>query len=183
MLVKERSARAASTEAPARATASARRLAAGEVSLGDEREHGGRVAQARAVVGARHALVALGLERGQRGGESPAGAGAVAEHRERRAELRLGERGRESVELGVGKIAQIADHRAAVAREHVERVGERLRVVLVGLARVDDRVAQPVERLVEGPLRNREIALAGAGEEIGDEGVEPGVVVAAVGRP
>ena len=51
------------------------------------------------------------------------------------------------------------------------------------LGRVDDLVAQPVQRLLEGLLRHGEILLARAGEEIGDEGVEPRVLVAAVGRP
>ena len=40
-----------------------------------------------------------------------------------------------------------------------------------------------VERLVEAGLRHGEIALAGAGEEVGDEGVQPEIVALAVGRP
>ena len=44
--------------------------------------------------------------------------------RERRGELRLGDRRRERIELGIGEIAQIADRRRAVAREHIERIGK-----------------------------------------------------------
>ena len=59
------------------------------------------------------------------------GAGAVAEQAERRGDLRLGDRGGEIVELGVGEIAQIAERRDAVPRQHVERVGEIAAAVLV----------------------------------------------------
>ena len=111
------------------------------------------------------------------------GARLVAEHRQRGRELGLAERGREGVELGVGEIAQIADHGAPVARENIERIGERRGIVLVRLRGVDDLVAQPVERLIEGLLRHGEIALPRTGQEVGDEGVEPSVVVIAVGAP
>ena len=87
------------------------------------------------------------------------------------------------IELGVGEIPQIANHRAPVAGENIERVGDGLRVVLVRLGRVDDLVAQPVERLIERLLRDGETAFARAGEEVGDEGVEPHVVMVAVGAP
>ena len=158
-------------------------VACGRIGLGDQRQHRGGVAQARAVIGPGKPGVLLGRERSQRGGEDLAGAGAVAEHRQRRAELSLGERRRERVELGVGQIAQVADHRPAVARQHVERIGERGVVGLVRFGRVDDGVAQAIERLPEGPLGDHVLLLAGAGQEVGDEGVEPGVVVLAVGRP
>ena len=124
-------------------------VAGGRIGLGDERQHRRRVAQPRAVIGPGKPRVLLGRERDQRGGKDLAGAGAVAEHRQRRAELGLGERRRERVELGVGQIAQVADHRPAVARQHVERIGERGVVVGVRLGGVDDGVAQPVERLAE----------------------------------
>ncbi len=119
----------------------------------------------------------------ERGGKDLAGAGAVAEHRQRRAELGLGEGRCERIELGVGQIAQVADHRPAVARQHVERIGERGVVAGVRLGRIDDGVAQAIERLAERPVGDRVFLLAGAREEIGDEGVEPRVVVVAVGRP
>ena len=72
----------------------------------------------------------------------------VAHHRQRGAELSLGERRREAVDAGVGVVAQIADRRAAVAGEHVERVGTVL-AALLEVLRVGDEVLQPVERLVE----------------------------------
>jgi hypothetical protein len=52
----------------------------------------------------------------------------------------------------------------------------------VRLGRVDNLIAKPVERLIEGLLRHREVAFARACEEIADERVEPDVVVA-VGAP
>ena len=156
---------------------------AAQIGLGDEREHGRGVAQARAVVGPRGALVALGFERVKRRGESLGRTRPVAEHRERRGELRLAERRCEGFELGVGKIAQIADHGPPVAGENVERVSQRLSVVLARLRGVHDLVAQPIERRIERQLRHDEIALPRAGEEVGHEGVEPGIVIVAVGAP
>ena len=156
---------------------------AAQIGLGDEREDGGGVAQSRAVVGPRDALVALGFEGVKRRAESLGRARPVAEHRERGGELRLAERRREGFELGVGKIAQIADHRPPVAGENVERVSQRLRVVLARLRGVDDLVAQPIERLIERQLRHDEIALPRPGEKVGHEGVEPGIVIVAVGAP
>ncbi len=123
---------------------------AAEIGLGDERKHGRGVAQPRAIVGPRDALVALGVESLERRAESAGGARLVPEHRQRSRKLGLAERGREGVELGVGEIAQIADYGAPVARENIERIGERRGIVLVRLRRVDDLVAQPVERLIEG---------------------------------
>ncbi len=40
-----------------------------------------------------------------------------------------------------------------------------------------------VERVVEAELRHREIAFAGAGEEVGDKGVQPEIVGALIGGP
>ena len=94
--------------------------------------------------------------------------------RHRRAERR---------QLGVGEISQIADDRASVAREHVERVGERLARALAGVGRVDHLVAQMVERLVEALLRHGERPFARPRQEVGDESVEPKIVAVAVGRP
>ena len=63
VLVSVRWARAASSAAPARAIASRGISPLGEIGLGEQRQHGGRVAQARAEVGTRLARVALGFER------------------------------------------------------------------------------------------------------------------------
>jgi len=59
------------------------------------------------------------------------GARPVAEHAQRRGELRLGDGGGEVVKLGIDEITQVTDRRRAVTRQHVERVGKVAAAVLV----------------------------------------------------
>ena len=90
-----------------------------------ERDDGCGVAQCRAVVlAAREVGLRLRPERSERRRIDALGARAVADQRQRGGDLRLGDRRRQRVELGVGEIAQVADRRQAVARQHIERVGE-----------------------------------------------------------
>ena len=105
----------------------------------------------------------------------------VADHGERRAELGLRQRRREAVEPGVGVVAQLADRRAAVAGEHIERIGTPLAAALEVL-RVADEVRQPVERLVEGPLAHGVAGLLGPRQEVGDVAGQPHVAVATAPR-
>ena len=104
----------------------------------------------RAVIGA--AEIELGLRRDgvERGEIDAVGARLVAEHGERGGDLRLGDRRRQIVELGVGDVAQVADRRRAVARQHIERIGEIAAAVLARVGRAGDVVAQAVERQREG---------------------------------
>ena len=144
-----------------------------------ERHQRRGIAQRRAVVGAAEQLgLRRRLDVGERRGVDALGAGAVAEQAERRGDLRLGDRRGEVGELGVGEIAQIAERRDAVARQHVERIGEIAAAVLRRLRRGGDDVAQPVERELERRVRHRKAALARPRQEVGDVGVEPGVVAA-----
>ena len=103
--------------------------------------------------------------------------------RQRRGDLRLGDRRGDVVELGVGEITQIAERRGAVARQHVERIGEIAPAVLGRVRRVADEVAQPVERELERDVGHRKALLPRARQEVGDVGVEPGVVAAEPHRP
>ena len=116
--------------------------------------------------------------RGKRRGVDALGPRAIAGHGERRGDLRLGDRRRQRIELGVGEIAKIADRRHAVARQHIERIGEIGAAVLAGIRGVGDRVAQPVERELERRVGHRDLAFARAGEEVGDVGIEPDVIAA-----
>jgi hypothetical protein len=92
--------------------------------------------------------------------------------------LRLGDRRRQRIELGVGEIAKVADRRHAVARQHIKRIGEIGAAVLGRIGGAGDRVAEPVERELECRIGHRDLAFARAGEEIGDVGVEPDVLAA-----
>ena len=92
--------------------------------------------------------------------------------------MRLGDRRRQRIELGVGEITQIADRSRAVARQHIERIGEIGAAVLARVGSVGDRIAQPIERQLERGVGHRDLALARAGEEVGDIGVEPDIVAA-----
>src|SRR4029077_14428381 len=87
------------------------------------------------------------------------------------------------VELGVREVAQVANHGPPVAGENIERISDRRRIIFVRLRRVDDLVTQAIKRLLEGLARHGEIALPCAGEEVGYKGVEPGIIVVAVGAP
>ena len=97
--------------------------------------------------------------------------------------MRARQRRLERVEFGVDEIAQIADHRASVARQDVERIGERFAGALAGIGGVDDLVAQSLQRLVEALLRHLERTLARPRQEVRHESVEPHVVVAGAGGP
>ena len=137
------------------------------------------VAQGRAVIlAAREIGLRLRCEGSERRRIDAFGARAVADHGERGGDLRLGDRGRNAVELGVGEVAQIADRRRAVARQHIERIGEIGAAVLARVGQIGDVVAQPVERELERAFGHREFVLARARQEIGDVGVEPDVVAA-----
>ena len=92
--------------------------------------------------------------------------------------MRLGDRGRQRIELGVGQVAEVADRRQAVARQHIERIGEIGTAILARIGEISNAIAQPVERQLEGRLRNRKFLFAGASQKIGDVGVEPEVVTA-----
>ena len=144
-----------------------------------ERDERRRIAQGRAIVLAadqdRAAKPARSL---QCGGVDAFGARAIAGHGERRGDLRLGDRRRQRIELGIGEVAKVADRRDAVARQHIERIGEIGAAVLTRVGRVGDHVAQPVEREPERGLGHRDLALARAGKEIRDVGIEPDVIAA-----
>ena len=153
---------------------------AGRAALGGERDQRGGIAQTRTEVEAAGEIrQRLRPERGERGGEYPLGPRAVAGERKRSGDLRLGDRSLQRVELGVGEIAQIADRRRAVARQHVERVSKIAAIVLARIRRRADDVAQAIERKTERRFGHGELALARAGEKIGDVGIEPDVVTAA----
>ena len=78
--------------------------------------------------------------RGERSRVDAFGARAVADHGERRGDLRLGDRRRERIELGVGDVAQVADRSRAIARQHIERVGEIGAAVLARVGGVGDEL-------------------------------------------
>src|SRR4029077_2142818 len=89
-----------------------------------------RIPQHRAIVAA--AVVEYGprRERRERRRIDTFGAGAVAEHAERRRDLRLGDRGRDRVWLGVGEVPQVSPRRGAIARQHVKRISKVAPAVL-----------------------------------------------------
>ena len=105
-----------------------------------------------------------------------AGAAAIPQQGEGGRELRARQRRGEAGESGVGEIAQIAHHRATVARQHIDSIGDPIGLVLVDLVHIDHRIAQMVERLIEGPLGHGEFVFARAGQEVRDEGVQPQIV-------
>ncbi len=117
------------------------------------------------------------VEAFERGGKSALGSRLVAHHGECGAELGLRQRRREAVEARVGVVAQFADRRPAVAREHVERIGAVL-AALLEVLRVGDEVLQPVERLAEALRVDGEALLLGARQEVGDVAREPEIAVA-----
>src|SRR5439155_1025764 len=108
---------------------------------------------------------------------------AITEHAKRGGELRLGDGGGEVVELGVGVVAQIAERRCAVAREHVERIGERAAAVAARLLGVAGVVLEPIKRELEGAVRHHEAALARPCEKVAHIGVEPDIVTARRPQP
>ena len=92
--------------------------------------------------------------------------------------MRLGDRRRQRIELGVGEVAQVADRRQAVTRQHIERIGEIGAAVLARIGEIGNAIAQPVQRQLERRIRHREFLLAGASQKIGDVGIEPEIVAA-----
>ena len=148
-------------------------------ALARERHQRCRIPQGRAVVfAADQVRLRSRRQRLERGRENAFGACAVARHGERRGNLRLGDRRGQRIELGIGDVAKIADRGGAISRQHVERIGEIGAAVLAHVRGVGDRVAQPVERELEGCLRHRDLAFARAGEEVRHVGIEPDVIPA-----
>ena len=153
--------------------------------FGGQRHDGGGIAQHAAIVGAVAAVILL-LIFGQRfrgRGESGFGARLVAEDRQRRTQLRAGQRRAEVADLGVGEIFEIAHRRAAGAGQHVEGIGGVLAFARLHVRRIADAVAQIIQRLGEGAFRHREALLAGPEQEVGHERRKPQVVVLAARRP
>ncbi len=147
--------------------------------FGGKREQPRAVAQTRSVIGARQAAVALLIEPLRRGIEDALGACFIAEHRQCGGELRACQRRVEVIQLRIGEIAQIAHHRTAVSCKHIDGIGERRAIHVLGIGGIGNGVAQALQRLIEGFLRHRISFFARAGEEIGDECVEPSVVAGA----
>ena len=146
--------------------------------FGRKRHQRGRVAQGRTVIDAAKIELRLGLRRNrvERGEIDAVGARLVAQHGERGGELRLGDRRLNVVELGIGDVAQVADRGHAIARQHIERISEIAAAVLARVGSACHVITQPVERLGERLLRHLEMALARPRKEVGDVGVEPGIV-------
>ena len=146
----------------------------GDARLRSQRQQRGAVAQVGAVVAAIAELrpSAREVEAIERRGECRLGTCLVTHHGESGADLGLGERRRETVEARVGVVAQVADRRAAVAGEHVERIGPVLAALLEVLG-VGDEVLQPVERLGEGLRIDREALLLRTRQEVGDVARQP----------
>ena len=149
-----------------------------------KRDDCGSVAQRRAIVLAADQIGRRGRRDRCKGrGIDALGSRAVADHGERRGDLGLGDRRRQRVELGVSEVTQVADRSDAVARQHIERISEIGTAVLARVGDVGDLVAQPVERELERRVRHRDLALARAGQEVGDVGIEPDIVTAYAPKP
>ena len=153
-------------------------VARGAATFRGQRDQRGAVPQHRAVVDAAVLERRLRRHRLQCRGVDALGSDLVTEHAERGGKLRLRDRGGEIVELGVDEIAQVADRRRAVARQHIERIGEIASAVAAGVFGVGDEIAQPLHRQPERNVGHREVALARPGQEVGDVGIEPDVVAA-----
>ena len=148
------------------------------VAFARERDQRCGIAQRRAVVGAAEHQHRLRLQVLQRRRVDLLGAAAVADQRERCGELRLGDRRRDRVQLGVGEITEVADRGDAVLRQHIELVSQLAAAVLVRLIGIGDAVAQPVDGLAERDVGHGKILLASPGQEVGDVGIEPAVIAA-----
>src|SRR6185295_11610785 len=79
-------------------------------------------------------------------------------------------------EASIDVVAQLPYWRAAVAGEHVERVGATLAARLEVL-RIADEVLQPVQRLAEGVLAYAVARLLCPCQEVGDIARQPHVTV------
>ncbi len=151
------------------------------VAFARKRNQCGGIAQSAAVVGPAELQYRFWREAFKRGGIDPLRPALVADQRQRRRKLRFCNRGGQIVQLGIGKVAQIANWRGAVTGEHVEAVSKVTPAVLFRFVGVHDRVADAIERALEQHIRHRKSLFAGAGQEVRDVGVEPGVIAA--GRP
>ena len=158
-----------------------RQRRARRVAFAGQRDQRRGIAQRRAVVGAAELQHRLRREAVERCGIDPLRPVAIADQRQRCRQLRFRDRRRQVVQLGIGEIAQVADRRCAIARQHVEAVGEITSAVLFRLVGVDHRIADAVERVLEQHIRYRKSLFAGAGQEVRHVSIQPGVVAA--GRP
>ncbi|MCY1224512.1 hypothetical protein D9M72_366730 [compost metagenome] len=145
-------------------------------AFGGERQHRRVVTQRRAVIGARQADIDEAGRHVRRLGKGILRPLGVAIECQRRGDMRLGERRGEVVDQRVGVVAQVVDRRLAIAGEHVERIGDLVAAVL-GIGVVADAVLQVFKRLDHRGLRHVVLLFAGAGEEIGDIGVEPEIAI------
>ena len=143
-----------------------------------ERHQGRRIAQRRAEIHSADVERRLRRDRVERRQIDRIGARLVTEHRQRGGDLRLGDRRRQIVQLGVGDITQIADRSRAVARQHIERIAEFSASVLARLRRRGDEIAQAIDGQLEGRRRHLEFLLARACQEVGDIGIQPRIVAA-----
>jgi hypothetical protein len=139
---------------------------------------GRRIAQDRAVVGAAIFQHRLWRKRAQRLAIDALGARTVTKHAERRGDLRLGNRACEIVELGIREIAQVADRRRAVPRQHIERIGEITAAGLARLFRIANEIAQPLDCKLERRVGHGKAALLGARQEVGDVRIQPDIAAA-----
>ena len=147
-------------------------------AFGGERHQRRRITQGRAEIGAAEIELRLrryGVERRE---IDIVGARLVADHRQRRRDLRFCNRRRDVGKLDVGDVTQVTDRRGAVARQHVERIGQLAAAVFAGLGSGGDVVAQTVDRERVRRRRHLESALARPRQEIGDIGIEPGILAA-----
>src|SRR5260370_31948592 len=80
------------------------------------------------------------------------------------------------MELGAHVVAKLAEGRRPVPRQHVERIGEIAPAVLRGIRSIADEIAQTIERELKTGVGHGKAALARAGEEVADVGVEPHII-------
>src|SRR5262245_57116479 len=147
----------------------------GHARFGDQGQQGGAVAHAAAIVAAAGAIVA-GANPLQGRFEGTLGAGPVAQHRQRGAELGLRQGCGKGLELGIDVVSKLPDGRAAVTGQHVKGIGAPFTALFKVLG-VTDEVLQAVEGSAEGLLRQGVAGLLGAGEKVGDVAAEPDVAV------
>ena len=142
------------------------------IAFGYKSQNPCAITQAGAVIGAVLQQSCGRLDPLERRPEALRCARLVAIKRERRADLRLRHRGREAHQLGVGVIAQIADRCFPAARHDIERIGYSGTLIL-NVGRVGELVLEIVERQLCRFLRHRKAFFPGAGDEVGDIGIEP----------
>ena len=130
--------------------------------FGGERQHGGAVAQLRAVVGAVVVDLAVVHGQRQRRGERRLRTLGVAIERQAGSQLGTRHRAVEVVDLRVGVIAQVADRGLVVARQHIERVGDLGRALLQ-VDVVGERVLQVARSPAASPRAARRSSARGPG--------------------